>query len=60
VEPRNREIDYRRGQRIVAVPIGASGAEPAYGKPTAPSLTRTTEDPAAGATARTCPQRLGG
>ena len=31
----NREIYYRSGQRIVAVPMDASGAEPVFGKPTA-------------------------
>ncbi|HLE71285.1 MAG TPA: protein kinase [Vicinamibacteria bacterium] len=31
----NREIYYRSGQRIVAVPLDASGAEPVFGKPTA-------------------------
>jgi Tol biopolymer transport system component len=30
-----REIYYRSGQRLVAVPIDASGAEPVFGKPTA-------------------------
>ncbi len=31
----NREIYYRSEKRIVAVPMGASGAEPVFGKPTA-------------------------
>jgi hypothetical protein len=30
----NREIYYRSGQRIVAVSLNASGAEPVFGKPT--------------------------
>ncbi|HEX7624012.1 MAG TPA: protein kinase, partial [Anaeromyxobacteraceae bacterium] len=30
----NREIYYRSGRRIVAVRVGASGGEPAFGKPT--------------------------
>lgn len=39
VQPRwsgsSREIYYRSGQRIVAVSLDASGAEPVFGKPTA-------------------------
>ena len=37
----SREIYYRSGKHIVAVSLDASGAEPAFGKPTAFSPTTT-------------------